>query len=235
MDDFLENLSDFIEKMNRVPSKSVQQESQELLDLATKDLKSSQLLYNGEIYNNAIYYLQQAVEKASKAFHKISGILDDKQIRKTSHNSPELFLRMVEQPWAQSYANVLKEITGSDMVTDTSKAQSVVDENIKRLEIARLSEEQIKRLLSVIPPIVEQMQPFSAFMNINYVTATLRLYILSSLTFPHEQYTRYANYNMKPKEYTLELGIVKSINSLWEQTEIAINEVQQILNFLIES
>ena len=68
-------------------------------------------------------------------------------------------------------------------------------------------------------------------MNKDLVMAMLRLYLLSELTFPHEQYPRYPDSGMvKPKEYTAELGIIATIESVWAETDAAIAEVQRIID-----
>jgi HEPN domain-containing protein len=231
MDEFIKDISELERKLGKAPTKERLEAAQELLDVARQDLQSSKLNYDGGIFIFAASHLQQAVEKTAKAYYKILGVLDDKTIRNTSHDSPELFLRMVELPWAQKFGKLAGEFTGSDVVTDTSEAQSVVDTQAKRAEIARLDAKQISSYLSLIPKLEEKLLPLFSVMNKDLVIAMLRLYLLSGLTFPHEQYPRYPDSGVvKPKEYTAELGIIAAIETVWAETDAAISGVQRIID-----
>lgn len=234
MDEFIEYISKLEGKLAKAPDKGQLREAQELLDIARQDLQSSKLNHDNEIFIFAAYHLQQAVEKTAKAYYKILGVLDDKTIRNTSHDSPELFLKMVELPWAQKFGKLAGEFTGTDVVTDTSGAQLVVDTETKRAEIARLDIEQIRNYLSLIPKMEEQLTLLFSEMEIlkDSVMALLRLYLLSVLTFPHEQYTRYPDSGVvKPKEYTAELGIIATMETLWTEIDTAMSEVQRIIDY----
>jgi len=231
MDEFIEDILELQKKLGKAPTKGRLRAAQELLDVARQDLQASKLTYDGGVFIAAASHVQQAVEKTAKAYYKILGVLDDKTIRNTSHNSPELFLRMVELPWAQKFGELAGEVTGSDVVTDTSDAQSVVDTQAKRAEIARLDGKQINNYLSLIPKLEEKLIPLFSVMNKDLVMVMLRLYLLSGLTFPHEQYPRYPDSGVvKPKEYTAELGIIAAIETVWAETDAAISEVQRIID-----
>lgn len=231
MDEFIKDISELQKKLGTAPTKGQIRAAQELLDVASLDLQASKLTYDGGVFIAAASHVQQAVEKTAKAYYKILGVLDDKTIRNTSHDSLELFLRMVELPWAQKFGKLAGEFTGSDVVTDTSDAQSVVDTQAKRAEIARLDAKQINNYLSLIPKLEEKLLPLFSVMNKDLVMAMLRLYLLSGLTFPHEQYPRYPDSGVvKPKEYTAKLGIIAAIETVWAETDTAISEVQRIID-----
>ena len=234
MGNFFEHLPEFIEKYSKAPTKGQLRLAREFLDIAHQDLKSSRVLYDAGIYNMAAYHLQQSVEKASKAFYVILGVLDYKEIRKTSHDAPELFFKMVEIPGIAEFAEFTKDVSGTEMVTDTSEARSVLSTKSKRVEIARLNAVQIDNWLSVIPKVEIQISPLSTLMGADiiefYIMTALRLYILSSMTFPHEQGTHYPDCIVKPKEYTLNLGIIANISKVWNETEIATSRIQQFID-----
>lgn len=60
--------------------------------VAKDDFVISKILYNTKEYPNAIYHLQQAVEKLSKAFGLLNGFIDvDTFEKKISHNSEKIF------------------------------------------------------------------------------------------------------------------------------------------------
>jgi HEPN domain-containing protein len=231
MDEFIKDISELQRRLGAAPTKGRLRAAQDLLDVARQDLQASKLTYEGGVFIAAASHVQQAVEKAAKAYYKILGVLDDKTVRNTSHDSPELFLRMAELPWAQKFGKLAGEFTGSDVVTDTSDAQSVVDTQAKRAEIARLDAKQINNYLSLIPKLEEKLLPLFSVMNKDLVMAMLRLYLLSGLTFPHEQYPRYPDSGVvKPKEYTAELGIIAAIETVWAETDAAISGVQRIID-----
>lgn len=230
MSDLLEDISKLTKKFSKPPSQSQIREAQGFLDLARQDLTSSKLNYDARIFNLACYHMQQSVEKTAKAYYKLLGILEGKAIRKTGHDTPELFLRMVELPWAKRFAEFAKEASGTQVVTDTSIAQLVIDNEVKKAEIARLSPAGINQMLGLIPQIEKVLVPFFPVTNKDLVMASLRLYLLASVTFPHERYSRYPDGVVKPKEYTPELGIVASIANVWSETETAISEVQRLID-----
>lgn len=230
MADFLKDISELTKKFGKPPSQGQIREAQEFLDLARQDLMSSRLNYDAKIFNLACYHIQQSVEKTAKAYYKLLGILKGKAIRKTGHDTPELFLRMVELPWARRFAEFAKELSGTQVVVDTLAAQSVIDNEVKRAEIARLSSARINQMLSLIPQIEKVLVPFFPLTNKDLVMASLRLYLLALVTFPHEQYPHYPDRIVKPLEYTPELGIVASIANVWGEMDTAISEVQRLID-----
>src|SRR4030042_3907358 len=223
-------MSEMIEKVGKPPSQGQVRKAQEDLDLARQDLMLSKLSYDAKIFNLACYHIQQSVEKTTKAYYKLLGILEDNAIRKTSHDPPELFLRMVELPWVQSFARLAENVSGTQAVSDTSKAQALIDTEIERARIARISSAVINQMLDLIPQIEKATAPFFPLTNEDLVMASLRLYLLASVTFPHERYSRYADGVVKPREYTPKLGIVASMKNIWNETEAAISEVQQLID-----
>jgi HEPN domain-containing protein len=226
----LEDISKLTKKFGRPPSQKRIREAQEFLDLAHQDLMASKVLYDAKIFNLASYHIQQSVEKTAKAYYKLLGILEDKAIRGTSHDTPELFLRMVELPWARRFGEFAKEASDTEMVTDTSEAQSAIDDDAKKAKTARLGSAGINQVLSLIPQIEKGLVPFFSLIHKDGVMALLRLYLLSSVTFPHERYSRYPDEVVKPREYTPKLGLVASMTNVWSETETAISEVQRLID-----
>jgi hypothetical protein len=231
MNDPLADIMKMTKKFAKPPSQGQIRKAQDDLDLARQDLALSKLSYDAKIFNQACYHIQQSVEKATKAYYKLLGILEDTAIRGTSHDTPELFLRMVELPWVKSFVGLGQNMFGTQVVADTSKAQAVIDSKIERAKIARLSSVAINRMLGVIPQIEKATAPFFPLTNKDLVMASLRLYLLASVTFPHEGYSRYADQVVSPREYTPKLGIVASIKEVWSETETAIAEVQQLIDY----
>jgi hypothetical protein len=228
MSDFLEAIEKLDEQLKKGPTKEQQTDSKALLKLARQDLKSSQLDYESQIYNNAAYHLQQAVEKAAKSYFTLIGVLDAKTIRGTGHDSPKLFLRMLEQPWAKLFAGLISASFPSiNLMADTSEAQKVVDKG--KEEMARIPSEHILTILSLPPKLEKALEPIFEGLNRDFITAYLRLYILACITFPHEEFSRYADKEVKPSEYTPDLGIVKAMPKVWTELETTINAIQHLI------
>ena len=75
-----------------------------LLDIAFKDLTSSQLLFEKELYPQSIFYMQQAVEKSIKQLGVYNQVVKPSELQKDiGHKTEKIFKRVVGQ---------VKHITG---------------------------------------------------------------------------------------------------------------------------
>ncbi|MCK5222190.1 MAG: HEPN domain-containing protein [Candidatus Aminicenantes bacterium] len=75
-----------------------------LLDIAFKDLTSSQLLFEKELYPQSIFYIQQAVEKSIKQLGIYNQVVKPSELhKKIGHKTEKIFKRVVGQ---------VKHITG---------------------------------------------------------------------------------------------------------------------------
>lgn len=69
-----------------------------LLKIAQSDLQASTLLYDKELYPQAIFYFQQSVEKASKSYGLLSGIITDVDLKKEiGHNAFKIYTKLIER------------------------------------------------------------------------------------------------------------------------------------------
>lgn len=66
---------------------------QVLLDIAKQDLKSAKFLFENGLYPQAIFYLQQAVEKAVKSFAIMTNAIKEREVKAIYHYP----LRITEQ------------------------------------------------------------------------------------------------------------------------------------------
>ena len=73
---------------------------------AERDFKASRILYDSGDFPNAIYHLQQAVEKLAKGRAAQYYPLHLSEIRQTFHNSPEIFLKLLKKDFINK--NLLK-------------------------------------------------------------------------------------------------------------------------------
>lgn len=64
----------------------------ELLSIAKMDLQASRVLYEKELYPQAIFYFQQSVEKACKAFALLTNQVTEKELpREVGHETIKIF------------------------------------------------------------------------------------------------------------------------------------------------
>jgi len=67
-----------------------------LLEMADKDLEAAKCLYDKELYPQSIFYLQQSVEKATKSFGLVIGIVDENELMNNiGHNPLKIHKRLI--------------------------------------------------------------------------------------------------------------------------------------------
>lgn len=72
--------------------------SSELLEIAKMDLQASKVLYENRLYSQAIFYFQQSVEKANKAFALITNQVDEKELpKKIGHEPIKIYEKNIKQ------------------------------------------------------------------------------------------------------------------------------------------
>jgi uncharacterized protein (UPF0332 family) len=64
-----------------------------LLKIARKDLEASRILFREKLYSQAVFFLQQSVEKAAKAMGLREGLVSKKQLKqKIGHKAWMVFI-----------------------------------------------------------------------------------------------------------------------------------------------
>lgn len=226
-DEHLPKIVELSDKFKLVEEPELRKLALDFLRESEIDMCSCEILYRNNVYPHATYHFQQAVEKASKGYMWGFGFLGrDDRIR--FHESPKLFLMILEKMDLFAWLESLPETRiGSLML----KAKRILT-NPENPGIARWSYEEISEHLSSIDSstnnirvmVEEVFDCVSARLNIKSENiekgkATLTrallsavvLCLLSIIMLPHEAYTRYPDRNVKPDEYTSELGVVKAI------------------------
>jgi len=137
-----------------------------LLNIAKDDLKSSELLYKNKLYPQALFYYQQSVEKANKAFAIALNIIKPEDIyKKVGHNSTEIYNILLKE----QKQNILDLVELSKWKPETlkvesfkqavsSRTQQYIDKGLefieiiytKKKKIAILSEEDILKIIDMI-------------------------------------------------------------------------------------
>jgi hypothetical protein len=112
---------------------------------AKEDVRAARLLRQRGLLSLSIYHLQQAVEKATKAYALDSGVMEPQDLRKKiGHTSPSAFLEILKDRWVVGYTPLLKlvypaykpDIPGVELIVKTQQK-----------DIARLDKEAILKLL----------------------------------------------------------------------------------------
>jgi HEPN domain-containing protein len=245
--DISNNLESIIEllKTKRFPvTKEMQALALAFLETAETDRIDCGTLYRKKSYSNAAFHLQQAVEKATKAYWLGNGLLNEKEIR--GHRTPEIFLRAIfEKTGLKMLAQQLRDKSTHEYI---QKAFDAIENEERRLELAKipfnnirksisymesnrkLNEEMLRDLeykLSSMPGY--QLLSISLLSTIQSMSSLVTLYILAVYTFPHEAYSRYPDGLFKPLDYTKDLGIVRAIPDTLKFLKRAILELRVAL------
>jgi hypothetical protein len=122
------------------------------LECARMDINASKLLYREKDYSNAVYHLQQATEKLAKAYFMLFPSSSYDEIRAIQHTTPRVFLDFMSKSKAKPLIYRLKSLLPSIDFGDLDEILDIV-KTIKKsqtqVEIARLSNKEIKELLKI--------------------------------------------------------------------------------------
>lgn len=69
----------------------------ELIDIAKSDLDASERLYEGGSYPQAVFYLEQSIEKTAKAFGLEVGIIEEEELQGLGHHHEEIFIQIQDK------------------------------------------------------------------------------------------------------------------------------------------
>lgn len=100
-----------------------------LLTAAEKDIQSAKVLLKKQIYSNAAFNFQQAVEKACKFWGLSQGLITGDELQKIGHKSEKIFKRIF-QDMDKFCRNATKEF--DRMATDIKNIQEL-NERVKRV------------------------------------------------------------------------------------------------------
>lgn len=240
----VDEIMEFI-KANRIAwnaDKSSRKLSIAFLDEADRDLKSCRALYQKKIYPHAVYHLQQAAEKAMKGYCLGLGILSIQEIR--SHDTPYVLLKGL---FEKTGMKTLPESLSEDAKDRLGKAWEAIEKPEKGLEIARMPFEQIMDSLDDIDDYKLKSEQIGVLLiqlaanvkgkseslpsEIATISVMASLYILGSVSFPHEEFTRYPDGQMTPTEYAPKLGIVKAIPKMIDYLTPAVKDLRHTLTW----
>ena len=145
-----------------IRSKPNKKMAKQFAKCAEVDLYASKVLYSKKDYSNAIFHLQQAVEKLAKAYTLQTGFMTIEEIKGVRHDTPEVFLKLLTKKRIWPIFDMVNEI--SEVKVDTKQLPEVrkISKRIKKIgmkvEVARFSREQIKSILTLCDGIEKGFQ-----------------------------------------------------------------------------
>ncbi len=217
---------------------------------AEKDLNRSKKSYSNEDFPDSIYHLQQTAEKVMKAYGLVQGAFTKKDLFDIQHKTPKAFIKLVEEKNIQVYLKSLKQIN-PNLNTDISELKTIVDTKDQELALLNadqlniwlnlskkidenLSKTNIDDILRKVLPDLAEMQgkkvTYPKFSIMKFSSTFIKMYLIATMTYPHEAYTRYPDREIKPSQYTKELGIVQVAPEVFK----LLDESLDFLNKFIE-
>lgn len=123
------NLPDIIESLN----KDIDYEQIEILESKSKnDLKLAKIAYDIKDYGNALFHLQQSVEKTVKAYGLLLGIINNPK-DEIGHKTPKVYLKMLRFSWINDISNIFTP--NINIQKNISKLDSLVQKDKNSLEL----------------------------------------------------------------------------------------------------
>lgn len=168
------------------------------------DLKLAKIAYEIEDYGNALFHLQQSVEKIVKAHGLKLGVIK-KPKEEIGHNTPKVYIKVLKLPWMEEISTI---VTPNQNITDNieilesklekSKNSAILDKDIPFfLELYETSLKQTRKGFSrkEIKILVSEVKKISEIdIEMQYVTQiefTFLLYLLSFVTWIYAIEPRY--------------------------------------------
>lgn len=69
-----------------------------LLEISKRDLEAANCLYQNKFYPQAVFYLQQSVEKAAKSFGLLAKMIDESELKGSiGHNPLKIHKKIMDQ------------------------------------------------------------------------------------------------------------------------------------------
>ncbi len=202
---------------------------------AEKDLKRSKRSYLEKDFSDSIYHLQQTAEKIMKAYGLVQGTFTKKDLFDIQHQTPKAFIKMIQEEKIQLYIQSLKQIY-PNLNTDINPLKEIIETKDQELallktehiniwlDLAKNIEEALDKvnldetLRNVLPNLAEAQGKkisYPSFSTMKFSIVFMKMYLIATLTYPHEVYTRYPDREIKPSQYTEDLGIVKAAPQLF--------------------
>jgi HEPN domain-containing protein len=224
-----------------------------LLKIAHKDLEASRILFREKLYSQAVFFLQQSVEKAAKAMGLREGLVSKKQLKqKIGHKAWMVFIeyynialkiqkqlegvREEEHVSETLYLNIithgLKPLFEYKKEETPGKTDEIIDliidplyTVIKRGEIQRPHENTEATLHKLLG---SHYKIILEELMTNF-GGRLVLFIFSFLLERHAIWSRYPDDEFNPLEYYNErTPLIKRFNEIANMIDGALKEIEQL-------
>jgi hypothetical protein len=151
--------------------------SKMFLQNASKDLETTKILYEHKIYNTAVFHLQQAVEKTTKAYALTFFTLSKRETRGVGHDTPLVFIELIERKWVKYLVNPLRRQFPHSKILDPDilEIKNLMRKKEEKKKLALLKEEQIKGWLELIKKITSTLTSSETKRRISEVLDYLRV------------------------------------------------------------
>jgi HEPN domain-containing protein len=133
-------------------------EAQILLETAKKDLEAARLLYSEKFYAQAVFYLEQAIEKGTKALGiKLKIISDEKETKDIGHHAWRLYLKMVEK--------IMEQTQKIEELWKATEEQILISDSSSSQELKKVLEEIINPSIKQVLEFRDQASEFKDIVN----------------------------------------------------------------------
>ncbi len=213
-------LKNFLEKTNI--DKETKDFTKELLFLAWTDLISSGILYRRKLYNQAVYFLQQSLEKTTKAEYLRDGTLNIGSIKKDlGHKSYLAFNKDCLNDFIELAKHKEKTKNNLPHIKDFFENQFQKGKNKEKanLILSFLPEKILKNLIKNLGHRSKEKIGNLKIIGSDFlkkkekekyiISLREELWILSQLLSIHESLTRYPNKELNPSDYNKNIPLIK--------------------------
>jgi hypothetical protein len=142
-----------------------------LYKISREDLRAAKVLYEKKLWSQSIFYLQQAVEKATKSLGIYTGRIKKNQIKKIGHNPIKVFVEELDY-WKKlaikfkKTRRILPELEVFDVVKELPAQVDTLDNFITSLgsaaeaykKLVLIPEEKLNRFLEVIANLEREIE-----------------------------------------------------------------------------
>lgn len=234
----------------------------EFLKTSRDDLRASEIMYEKGLYALAVYHLQQAVEKATKTYCLAFGMATAAETKRIGHDSLKGHLIYAKKlsrfipEFGQIDPRCNVDLARADELErrrlEIARFDgATIDEILSAFDVVdRSFDVQVPQLvnwmrLMVAGMIKEEPRSEESKSNANNVSRRIEeaiplirtvpfLFVASVLTFPHEEFTRYPDKEIKPWDYGMSMGIVARMPTLIVRVEKSLQSMETLLKQILK-
>lgn len=147
----------------------------ELVSTAKRDIDASRTLRSKGDYANAVFYLEQSVEKLTKAYALQLSFVTVGEAREVSHYSPQVFFKLLQRQWSPYLMKIIESSYPQFDQEPYRKLRDTVRDfkgSDKKGELAKIPREGFTEVLKIarqmgesINSFISVLQELSPFLN----------------------------------------------------------------------